>query len=329
MKTAHKLPEYHLNLSNLLNALNLAYSAAHDSVAFRHRHDHGVLRVTGADRVAWLNGLLTNDITRGPCYSAWLTPQGRMITDMHVIPRSEDLLLEVPGPLAQALAARVDGMIFAEDVRVTDASAEIFALEICGPDLPNALEVVTHSLSSPDALTAREVQTPVRGTVAYLSRVAFVGAIEALSHSGIAALDDVTWEILRVEAGIPQFLVDMGEDTIPLEAGLDHAISHTKGCYVGQEIIVRIRDRAHGRVARHLVGLLFEGERVPGVGQAVLHEGRAVGPLTSAVRSIALNAPIGLATLHRDAAAEGTRVTLEDGTAASVSALPFAAVPPT
>jgi len=304
--------------------VNPAYSAALTSVAFRHRHQSGVLRVTGADRVAWLNGLLTNDITRGPCYSAWLTPQGRMITDMYVIPRSENLLLEVPGPIAQALAARLDGMIFAEDVRVTDASAEIFALEICGPDLPNALEVVTHSLSSPDALTAREVQTPVRGTVAYLSRVAFVGAIEALSHSGIAALDDVTWEILRVEAGVPEFLVDMGEDTIPLEAGLDHAISHTKGCYVGQEIIVRIRDRAHGRVARHLVGLVLEGDAVPAVDQPVLVEGRTVGRITSAVRSEALGTPIGLATLHRDAAAPGTGVTLADGTAAVVADLPFA-----
>ena len=111
-----------------------------------------------------------------------------------------------------------------------------------------------------------------------------------------------TAEVLRVEAGIPRFLVDMNEETIPLEAGLDHAISHTKGCYVGQEIIVRIRDRAHGRVARHLVGLSFDGDVVPAVNQPVLLDGRQVGRLTSAVRSIALGVPSGLATLHRDAA---------------------------
>ena len=118
----------------------------------------------------------------------------------------------------------------------------------------------------------------------------------------------------------------MNEDTIPLEAGLDHAISHTKGCYVGQEIIVRIRDRAHGRVARHLVGLTFDGDVVPAVNQPVIYEGRQMGRLTSAVRSIALQRPIGLAILHRDAASAGTIVSLADGAAATVVTLPF--VPP-
>jgi folate-binding protein YgfZ len=306
-----------------------AYAAAHESAAYRHRHESGILRVTGADRLAWLNGLVTNDIAKGPCYSAWLTPQGRMITDMWVVPRADDLLLEVPAALSAALAARLDGMIFAEDVRVDDASGTIFALELSGPDTPRAIDVVTHSLPSPEALTLRQSSAPVAGVVAYLSRVAFVGAIEALAHTGVAALDDVTAESMRVEAGLPRFLVDMGDDTIPLEAGLDHAISHTKGCYVGQEIIVRIRDRAHGRVARHLVGLAFEGDTVPAAGQPVLLDGRHLGRLTSAVRSIALGSPIGLATLHRDAAGPGTRVTLQDGAAALVTALPFVAKNPT
>ena len=101
------------------------------------------------------------------------------------------------------------------------------------------------------------------GAVLYIPRTQWAGALEAIAHAGAMALDDHTAEVLRVEAGIPRFLVDMNEETIPLEAGLTHAISHTKGCYVGQEIIVRIRDRAHGRVARQLVGLTFEGDAVP------------------------------------------------------------------
>ncbi len=298
--------------------MNPAYFAARESVAYRHRHESGILQVTGAERVTWLNGLLTNDVTGGPCYAAWLTPQGRMITDMFVVPRADDLLLEVPAALAAALAARLDGMVFAENVRIADASAEIFALEICGPEAGRALDVVAHSLPSPDAVTLRPATRPVPGSVAYLSRVAFVGAIEALAHTGIDALDDTTADVLRVEGGVPRFLVDMGEDTIPLEAGLDHAISHTKGCYVGQEIIVHIRDRAHGRVARHLVGLLIDGDVVPALNQSVLRDERPVGRITSAVRSVQFDAPVGLATLHRDAAEHGTRVTLEDGTTATV-----------
>ena len=172
----------------------------------------------------------------------------------------------------------------------------------------------------------RLVDGPISGVVLYVPRPQWAGVLEALSHAGAMPLDDATAEILRVEAGIPRFLVDMNEETIPLEAGLDHAISHTKGCYVGQEIIVRIRDRAHGRVARHLVGLTFEGDVVPAVNQPVLQEGRQVGRLTSAVRSIALERPVGLATLHRDAAAVGTKVSLADGATATVVTLPF--VPP-
>jgi folate-binding protein YgfZ len=309
--------------------VNLAYQSTRIGVAFRHRHEQGVLRVTGKDRLAWLNGLLTNDVLTQPqCYAAWLTPQGRMITDMFVVDGADATLLEVPAPLAAALTTRLDGLIFAEDARVSDASADVMALEVCGPGTEFALDAVKHSLPDGVAVSVRLVELPVRGAVLYIPGRQFPGVLEALTHSGATPVDDVTAEILRVEAGIPRFLVDMGDDTIPLEAGLDHAISQTKGCYVGQEIIVRIRDRAHGRVARHLVGLTFESDAVPATGQDVRAGEQKAGRLTSAVRSVALDRPIGLATLHRDFAAAGTPVSLADGTAAIVTALPFLTTPP-
>lgn len=311
-----------------LEPVNLAHQATRIGVAFRHRHEQGILRVTGKDRVAWLNGLLTNDIAaHDRCYAAWLTPQGRMITDMFVVSTGEETLLEVPAALAPALAQRLDGLIFAEEARVADASAEVMAVEVCGPGAEFGLDAVKHSLPADVSMSVRPVDLPVRGAVLYVPRAQFPGALEALTHSGATPIDDVTAEILRVEAGIPRFLVDMGEETIPLEAGLDHALSHTKGCYVGQEIIVRIRDRAHGRVARHLVGLTFDGDVVPAMDQDVRVGGQKVGRLTSAVRSVALDRPIGLAMVHRDAAAPGTAVALADGTAAIVTALPFVATP--
>ena len=115
----------------------------------------------------------------------------------------------------------------------------------------------------------------------------------------------------------------MSDDTIPLEAGLDHALSHTKGCYVGQEIIVRIRDRAQGRVARRLVGLSIEAELAPLAPQSVTRDARQAGRLTSAVMSPRLGRPVALATLLRDFTEPGTRVLLEDGVAAVVTRLPF------
>jgi folate-binding protein YgfZ len=304
--------------------VNLAYLAATTGLAFRHRHEQGMLRVTGSDRLAWLNGLLTNDvINQTTCYAAWLTPQGRMITDMFVSSSEDETLLEVPAARAAPLTARLDGLIFTEDARIADASEALMAVEVCGPSAETGLEAVKASLPAGMALNFRAVALPVPGVVVYVPRKQFPGALEALTHSGATPLDDMTAEILRIEAGVPRFLVDMGEDTIPLEAGLDHAISHTKGCYVGQEIIVRIRDRAHGRVARHLMGLRVESDAVPAADQPVLLEGRQVGRLTSAVRSVALDAPIGLSILHRDASAVGTRVDIGPGLPAVVAALPF------
>jgi tRNA-modifying protein YgfZ len=311
-----------------VNPVNLAHQATRIGFAFRHRHEQGVLRVTGKDRLAWLNGLLTNDVVANDrCYAAWLTPQGRMITDMFVVGTGEETLLEVPAALASALAQRLDGLIFAEDARVADASAEVMAVEVCGPGAEFGLDAVRHSLPADVTVSTRLVDQPVRGAVLYVPRPQFAGALEALTHAGATPIDDVTAEILRVEAGVPRFLMDMGEETIPLEAGLDHAISHTKGCYVGQEIIVRIRDRGHGRVARRLVGLTFDGDAVPATEQDVRAGEQKVGRLTSAVRSVALDRAIGLAMLHRDAAAPGTAVALADGTAAIVTALPFVATP--
>ena len=304
--------------------MNLAYLAATAGLAFRHRHEQGILRVTGRDRLSWLNGLLTNDvIDQTTCYAAWLTPQGRMITDMFVSSSEHDTRLEVPAPLAASLATRLDGLIFTEDARIADATEELMAVEVCGPSASAGLEALKESLPEGMSIDQRAVTRPVPGMVVYIPRKQFPGVLEALTHSGATPLDDVTAEILRVEAGVPRFLVDMGEDTIPLEAGLDHAISHTKGCYVGQEIIVRIRDRAHGRVARHLVGLRLEGDAVPDVDQPVLYDGRQVGRLTSAVRSVALDAPIGLTILHRDASDAGTRVVIGTGLPAVVTTLPF------
>src|SRR5215813_6536513 len=103
-----------------------AYEAARKGQVFRRRHERGVIRVAGNDRLEWLNGLLTNDLKPlsggGACYAAWLTPQGRMITDVIVVETGNETWLDVPAPLATALTARLDGMIFAEDVQVADAS---------------------------------------------------------------------------------------------------------------------------------------------------------------------------------------------------------------
>jgi folate-binding protein YgfZ len=145
----------------------------------------------------------------------------------------------------------------------------------------------------------------------------------ALVSNGVDNLDPETAEVIRIEAGIPKFNQDMDEDTIPLEAGIEsRAISFSKGCYVGQEVIIRVLHRGHGRVARKLVGLVVEGETSPSIGARVTSNDREIGNVTSAAISPTLKRPIALAYLHRDFLAERTAVMI-DGAEASVERLPF------
>ena len=216
------------------------------------RTDRGVLTITGADRAAWLQGLVTNDVaslapgeTR---YAAYLTPQGRMITDLNVISRADRLLLDVPAPLAASLRERLDGLIFAEDAQVLDSSATLEVWSSIGPNDGAIIDVIVEA-GQPHGVSYPEIN-----------------------------LD--TFEVVRIERGIPRFLADMDTETIPLEAGIeDRAISFTKGCYVGQEVIVRVTHRGGGRVAKKLVRWKADPSAavVPLAGARIFSEARDIG----------------------------------------------------
>ena len=137
----------------------------------------------------------------------------------------------------------------------------------------------------------------------------------ALHAAGAVEVDASTAEVVRVEAGVPRFGVDMDADTIPLEAGIeDRAISQTKGCYVGQEIIIRVLHRGQGRVARRLVGLTLEASAsVPAKGDRIRSGEREIGTVTSAVASPALGRPLALGYVHRDFTAPATAVSIASG----------------
>jgi folate-binding protein YgfZ len=159
-----------------------------------------------------------------------------------------------------------------------------------------------------------------------LTAAANVPAIEAaLLGAGAVRASDADVETVRVESGKPRFGRDMDTDTIPLEAGLeDRAISRTKGCYVGQEVIVRVLDRGQGRVARRLVGLALPAKApVPAAGTKLQATGKDAGRVTSAVFSPALARPIALAYVHRDFVEPGTHLQIDGSGEAVVAALPL------
>jgi folate-binding protein YgfZ len=194
-------------------------------------------------------------------------------------------------------------------------------------DVLSALEEhgnVRASFGGRPAIVARVTDTGEPGFDVFVER-AQADALEAgLLSGGAVAIDAATADTVRIEAGVPIFHRDMDEETIPLEAGIEgRAISLTKGCYVGQEVIIRVLHRGHGRVARKLVGLALEGGSVPEAGATVRSGDREIGHVTSATISPALDRPIALAYVQRDFIQPGTAVVVADGMPGVVSALPF------
>jgi len=148
---------------------------------------------------------------------------------------------------------------------------------------------------------------------------------ETLVAAGARPIGHEAYESLRIEAGTPLFGHDVDESVLLPEIPFENLLSHTKGCYPGQEVVVRIRDRGH--VNRMLRGLAIDGDQVPEEGAEILADDTTIGKVTSAVRSFGLSRPIALAFVRRQHAEPGTRVSVRfSGTtvAATVSALPFA-----
>lgn len=321
------------------------YDAARRSAAFFDRADRGFIVVSGKDRATYLHGLLTNDVAAlkagEGCYAAYLTPQGRMIADLWVYELGDVILLVTSRDVKDTVLTRLDQFIFTEDVQLGDVSSTFACVAIVGP---GAAGVATQALTgiAPEVLTALgehgNVRAEFSGRAAIAARVTdtgepgydlFVEAAQgeslkaALRANGVSELDASLVETLRIEAGVPKFHQDMDEDTIPLEAGIEsRAISLTKGCYVGQEVIIRVLHRGHGRVARRLVGLALEGDVIPQPAAAVHAGDREVGRVTSSAWSPVLRRPVALAYVHRDFVADGTHVRV-DGASAKVTALPF------
>ena len=288
----------------------MAISSGYDSLlagpAVVRRTDRGIVRLRGADRITWLQGLVTNDIAAiqpgQRVYSAYLTPQGRMITDMWVVAISDSLLLDIPASLSAPLATRLDGLIFAEDVQIDDVSGELAVFQLFGS---TPAEGIATALVADDTYG-------IGSHAAYVS-LAELPSFLASSSPAPAEVTLDTLDILRIEAGVPRFLVDMTDETIPLEAGIeDRAVSFTKGCYVGQEIIVRVTTRGGGRVARKLVGLVAPGTAAPlPVGSTLYAGDRAVGRITSSVFSQRRGDVIALGYAHRDFAEPGTSLEID------------------
>lgn len=306
------------------------YRALHHAAGVFPRIDRGRLLLSGEDRRSYLQGLLSNDIaalTAGTgCYATLLTAQGRMISDMRVFELGDGVLLDLEAGVTESVRAHLDMFVITEDVVVTNVTATTAQVGLYGPKADDILAsvkaqglVFLYELPSSDL--------GIEGIDLVVASADSAGLMEALVEAGAVLIDRETTDVTRIEAGIPRFLVDMDSTTIPLEAGIeDRAISLTKGCYVGQEVIIRVLHRGGGRVAKKLVGLAVDGSADPG--DLVLSDAREVGRVTSAADSPALGKRLALAYVHRDFVQPGTTLNVKTAageTPAAVVELPVRA----
>lgn len=333
------------------------YDAVKKTTGMADRSAAARFRVTGPDRITWLQGLLTNDIaalTPGTgCYAAYLTPQGRMLADVRVLHRGDALLLDVPPVSRGPVFERLTTFIIMEEVELADVTDTLARVAVHGPQALDLLSTAGVTFATPEEaerartlpehasvgasfdghelIVAGSREIGAFGFDLYVATPAKESLLAALGTAGAVPIDDEAWQTLRIEAGRPLFGVDMSTDTIPLEAGIeDRAISFTKGCYVGQEIIIRVMHRGHGRVARKLVGLQASAAVVAIAASAPIYaDGREIGRVTSATHSPALERWIALGYVQRDFTEPDTGVSIgveEPRVTAKVVALPF--VPP-
>ena len=301
----------------------------------------GVLSVAGGDRVRWAQGMLSADVAaleaQGPgagCYALLLTAQGRVVADFHVLLRADALWLETERFAIPEAIARLEKFVIADDVLLRDQSGELARLAIEGPKAPAILEGLLGRELPPDAWAEIEVAAAACTVAAYglaggsgfqvLAPAEEAASVRSrlLEVGGAAGLVEAcpeAFEILRIEGGVPWLGHDLDESVLPDEAGLEHAVSTTKGCYTGQEVVARMRSR--GRISHRLVGLRGDALEPLPVGAEVLAGGRRIGEVTSAALSPSAG-PIALAYLRVPHDEEGTDVEVE-GAHVRVVQLPF------
>ena len=301
--------------------------------------ERGRIRVSGSEAVMFLNGLITNDMKTLVKHrwmpAAFPTVQGRLIGAVRVIRAAEPLfLIDTDAASHEAVLNTISRFTMAGDFYVTDVTAQTSMLTVQGKqaaaisekvlraglyDLPRYYVVdVVWQNSTVTILRATHTGEDGFDIVVQADKAAELR--QALEQAGAHPVSEETREILRVEAGIARYGRDMDETNIVTETNLDDAVSFTKGCYTGQEIIVRIKHRGH--VAKKLTGLRFETEHQIEPGAILKVEGKEIGRVTSTVLSPRVGS-IGLGYVRYEYLGAGTQVFVDDEISATVTELPF------
>ena len=284
----------------------------------------GRIRVSGSEATMFLNGLITNDM-KSLAENRWMpaafpTVQGRLIGAVRVVRGKDSFLIDTDAESREAVLKTISRFTLAGDFHVSDVTAETAQLSIQGKRAAAVVEKVFETSVSDlprngaiefPVTIIRATHTAEDGFDVVIDSAKAAEVREALINDGAQPVSDETFEVLRIEAGIARYGRDMDETNVVTETNLDDAVSYTKGCYVGQEIIVRIKHRGH--VAKKLTGLRFKTDRPIKSGTII----------KSTAFSPTVGSTIGLGYVRYEQLAPGTEVSVDEGIAATVTELPF------
>lgn len=324
------------------------YRAVREAVGIADLSHRGKVRVTGEDRVKWLQSVISNDILslrpgQGR-YSSFLTHKGKMLTYFRCYMLADAVMLEDVGEIGdQTYAALKKFLLYGTKAKMENCRESWGVLLVSGPkaaatmnaafgtdvDDLKPVNFVPAAIGGQTALVIRTEETGERDFEVLIPSEGLVAAWERLMEAGaphgITPVGSQAREALRMEAGIANAGPDLNEEIVPPEANLEEkAFSLTKGCYPGQEVVARMD--TYGTVRRHLVGLVVKGSVVPPKGAKLFSGTREVGWVSSATLSPELKAPIAFGFPLRDFSAAGTTLSIEAGGAryeATVQPLPF------
>ena len=321
-----------------------AVRAAAGIIDFSHR---GLLQFTGPDRLSFLQGMLSNDLRPlkpfDGAYATVLTQQGKVVADVRVLCAMNSFYLDFWENLKDKILDHLNRYLIADEVEIADRSCEYTMLSIQGPAAQALLERTVSGDVQLPATSKQHAMIDIEGAAVcvvfdshtgepgfdlILPMSAAANVAKKLTDAGkpLATkwVGEEALNVLRVEAGIPRYGIDFTEDNLLLEVGLDQAVSFTKGCYLGQEVVERIRSRGH--VNKKLSGVLIEGETPADPGDVIEAASRPIGTVTSSVFSPALKRAIAFGYLHKDFWTPGAEASIRSKQSqlrVTVNPLPF------
>jgi folate-binding protein YgfZ len=290
--------------------------------------DRVKLVLTGADRVRYLNGQVTSNVQKlgvGQTQPACVTTaKGKLCAEIMITAGADSLAVDADPLLAETLLARLERYIISDDAVLEECPSDIRLLHFIGPNPAGWV----HSLAGAPVQAAHRFGRPGWD---YWTTMETMDELWPKVTARYRSLDEALLETLRIEAGVPRWGRELDENTLPPEAGLDRThIDYHKGCYIGQEVISRLKSVGH--VNRQLTGFVSEDGVAPIVGATIVAEGeeRGLGVITSAAWSFALEKPIALGYLRRGSPASGLSARPADASspAARIAACPLPFVAP-